>query len=507
MNDIYDITIIGSGLSGLICGYILSKEGYNVCVLEKNKQVGGCLQTFVRDKCIFDVGVHYIGGLAEGQTLNQYFKYLGIMDQLHLQRMDMEAFDTISFEGDDQSYQMAQGHQQFIDSLARQFPNEQEGLKNYGKAIRAICQKFPLYHLDINSAYPTDLSHLGINAKQKIASMIADPILQAVLAGNNILYAGRGSSTPFHLHAMVLNSYIESAWRCVDGGSQIARLLVKNIRKHGGKIYKRKEVDQFILTGNSIKAVRLTSGEEIQTKEVISSAHPSQLSRFVRAQNSRLRKAYLNRINSLKATPAVFSAHYTLQPDTVKYLNTNYYHNKTTAVWEAIEQNTTNWPTTYLALTPSVSKSTVYADSFAVMCYMDYEEVRQWENSFNTVSNEQFRGEDYAVFKAQKAALLLEQLCKKFPQLKGNVLHTHVSTPLSFRDYIGCPTGSFYGFERNYQDPMKTALAVQTRIPNLSLTGQNINTHGILGVTVSGVLACLKFVDRKKLLTDIVAAT
>lgn len=32
----YDIIIIGSGLGGLECGAILSKEGYNVCVLEKN---------------------------------------------------------------------------------------------------------------------------------------------------------------------------------------------------------------------------------------------------------------------------------------------------------------------------------------------------------------------------------------------------------------------------------------------------------------------------------------
>lgn len=31
----YDIIIIGSGLGGLECGAILSKEGFNVCVVEK----------------------------------------------------------------------------------------------------------------------------------------------------------------------------------------------------------------------------------------------------------------------------------------------------------------------------------------------------------------------------------------------------------------------------------------------------------------------------------------
>ncbi|HRW84220.1 MAG TPA: NAD(P)-binding protein, partial [Bacteroidales bacterium] len=42
----YDAVIIGSGLGGLQCGFILSREGYNVCIIEKNSQLGGCLQTF-----------------------------------------------------------------------------------------------------------------------------------------------------------------------------------------------------------------------------------------------------------------------------------------------------------------------------------------------------------------------------------------------------------------------------------------------------------------------------
>lgn len=38
--------IIGSGLGGLECGFILAKHGYEVTVLEQGKHIGGCLQTF-----------------------------------------------------------------------------------------------------------------------------------------------------------------------------------------------------------------------------------------------------------------------------------------------------------------------------------------------------------------------------------------------------------------------------------------------------------------------------
>src|SRR5690554_4115876 len=91
-------------MGGLVSAVILAKEGKNVCVLEKNNQYGGNLQTFARDKTIFDTGVHYIGGLDKGQNLYHLFKYLDILEDIQLEKMDINAYDYIHFEGDDKSY-------------------------------------------------------------------------------------------------------------------------------------------------------------------------------------------------------------------------------------------------------------------------------------------------------------------------------------------------------------------------------------------------------------------
>src|SRR4249920_4277862 len=109
MKNEFDIVVIGSGMGGLVCADLLGREGYKVCVLEKNKQIGGCLQTYVRDRVIFDSGVHYMGGLDKGQNLYQIFKYLGLMDKLKLQKMDV-VFDKIMIAGDDTVYEYAQGY-------------------------------------------------------------------------------------------------------------------------------------------------------------------------------------------------------------------------------------------------------------------------------------------------------------------------------------------------------------------------------------------------------------
>lgn len=143
MSKPYDIVIIGSGLGGLCCATILSKEGYKVCVLEKNRQLGGSLQIFSRDKVIFDTGIHYIGGLDEGQNLYRYFKYLGLMDKLRLKRMDMDGFDRISFEGDETEYKHAQGYENFIRVLSEQFPGEEKNIRAYCEKMQEICRFFP----------------------------------------------------------------------------------------------------------------------------------------------------------------------------------------------------------------------------------------------------------------------------------------------------------------------------------------------------------------------------
>ncbi|HET9278238.1 MAG TPA: NAD(P)-binding protein, partial [Flavitalea sp.] len=223
----FDVLIIGSGMGGLVCGAILGMEGYKVCILEKNKQLGGCLQTYVRDRVIFDSGVHYLGGLEKGQNLYQIFKYLGLMDKLKLQKMDEDAFDKIVIDSDGKEYVYAQGYENFIAKLVVDFPDEETSIRQYCDKIKEVCSRFPLYNLR-SGGYDEKEGVLGIDTRGYIESVTDNKTLQAVLAGNNPLYAGQGDKTPFYVHALILNSYIESSYKCIDGGSQISKLLAKN---------------------------------------------------------------------------------------------------------------------------------------------------------------------------------------------------------------------------------------------------------------------------------------
>ena len=123
----FDVLIIGTGMGGLVCGNILAKQGYSVCMVEKNKQLGGCLQIYVRNRVIFDSGVHYIGGLDKGQNLYQIFKWLGLMDELKLEKMDPD-FDRIILGDDQKEYRFMQGYDAFEQEMIREFPDEEKAI-------------------------------------------------------------------------------------------------------------------------------------------------------------------------------------------------------------------------------------------------------------------------------------------------------------------------------------------------------------------------------------------
>jgi len=237
LSDRYDTVIIGSGLGGLCSAFILSKEGFKVCVLEKNRQLGGSLQIFSRNKVIFDTGIHYIGGLNPGQNLYRYFNYFGLMDKLKLLKMDETGFDRITFKGDPTEYLHSQGYENFIQVLSNQFPGEEQNLRRYCAKMQDICSFFPLYNLEEGQKDLFTAKFLETDTKTFIESVTANKKLQSVLAGSNPLYAGEADKTPLYVHALVVNTYIESAWKCIDGGDQIARILADYIKSMVGEIF------------------------------------------------------------------------------------------------------------------------------------------------------------------------------------------------------------------------------------------------------------------------------
>lgn len=496
----YDVVIVGSGLGGLTSAIILAKEGKKVCVLEKNQQFGGNLQTFARDKKLFDTGVHYIGALGEGQNLNKYFSYIGIMDALKLSKMDEDAYDVISFGDADVEYPHAQGYENFTKQLLKYFPEEEVAIKEYCKKIQEICDAFPLYNLDYGNGHPIEI--LSINAQKYFEELTDNKKLRAVLAGSNFLYAGIPDKTPLYVHALSVNSYIQSAWRCINGGSQITKQLIKQLKKYGGEVYKRKEVINFSSEGKRIISANTKDGSAYYGDIFISNIEPKTTLDMVGKE--KFRKPYYRRIKELEVLPAAFSVYVVLKPNTVKYVNHNNYHFKdSTRVWNANEYTAESWPEAFMLSMNISEENQLWAESLTGITYLHFSEFKEWQNTQNTIVNPSNRGEAYEAFKQEKTQVFMREIEKRFPHIKGNIKAVYASTPLSYRDYIGGFEGNLYGYIKDSENPLKTFISPRTKLENLFMTGQSINMHGVLGVTIGAVLTCTEIIGKQYLVDKI----
>ena len=491
----YDVIIIGSGLGGLVSGAILAKEGLRVLVLEKGKKIGGLLHNFKREHTIFNTGMNYIGSLEKDGFLYQYFNYLGIMDQLQLKRMDIQAYEEISFSHHHQNYHYAQGKENFENTLASLFPQDSDTIKQYTSKLWNITDQFPLLFLQNYDQIKKGSDYLNGGASEFIESLTSNIRLQEVLGATNSLYGGVKNKTPLYIHSLVNRQFIESAWRFVDGSQQLANALQQKIEDAGGQVRNRSHVVKISTQYKDESWVEIEDGERIAARNIISNIHPATTLSML--EDNRLKTVYRKRITELPNTKGFFNLYIIFKPDSFPYLNRNYYHFLQDDVWES-NTNSSSWPSFFMFYTGCSSVEQQYAQNASVLTYMDYAEVMQWEGT-----QKGLRGDDYEAFKQHKAEMLLQALEERFPDFKRSIQSWYTATPLTYEHYTGAPQGTAYGIQKDHHNPYKSIILPKTKIPNLFFTGQNLNMHGALGVTIGAVLTCAEILGFDYLVNKI----
>jgi all-trans-retinol 13,14-reductase len=105
--------------------------------------------------------------------------------------------------------------------------------------------------------------------------------------------------------------------------------------------------------------------------------------------------------------------------------------------------------------------------------------------------------------KRNMAEKCIEVASKYVEGLKEAVKNVYTSTPLTYADYTGTMHGSAYGIRKDYNSLMYTVLTPRTPVSNLLLTGQNLNLHGILGVSMTSIFTCAEILGMDIVVNDL----
>lgn len=472
------VIIIGAGLGGLQCGYVLAKNGYDVTVLEQGLQIGGCLQTYRRGNAVFDTGFHYVGGLGKGESLEWLLKYYGL-DSLPWVELDRNCVDRIVIG--DNSYSLSAGHGNFVDTLSASFPAEREGLLRYVSRLKSIGDT-----IKSNFGTGETMPLFGMSAYDFLCECISDPLLRRVLSGASLRLKYDRDTLPLYIFAQINNSFIQSGWRLKGGGSVIAESLSEGIKAFGGKVITRSRVELLKETDGRITCAVDGNGNLHQGDIFISDIHPSATLALI-PEGGSIKKVYRKRISALRNSKGVFTVNAVIKPGTLPYVNSNIYlHSEDADVWTDKGRS--------LMISYSVPDGGKYATNIDLLSYLDFTELEKWSDG-----KPMFRGEEYETFKRAYAEDCIRFAEKAVPGLSGAIERYYTSTSLTYRDYTATPHGSAFGIMKDWRSPLTTVLSPRTPVENLLLTGQNLNLHGVLGVSMTSLYTCAQILGLDKI--------
>ena len=140
----------------------------------------------------------------------------------------------------------------------------------------------------------------------------------------------------------------------------------------------------------------------------------------------------------------------------------------------------------------------VYATTIDLLTPVDYSEWEQWSSSKLGA-----RPKSYYDYKTNKAEEVINFTCKYIPELRDAIDVYYTSSPLTYSYYTGTVNGSAYGIMKDCNNVMTTFLTPKTPVKNLFMTGQNLNLHGILGVSMTSSLTCAEIVGMDKIVSEI----
>lgn len=490
--------IIGGGLGGLFTGAILSKEGIDVTVIEKNAILGGGLQSFVRFGEVFDTGMHVIGGMQPGGNIRRICEYLGVFDKVHIKDIDPETTDTLYFAEDKKSYHISQGKTEFVNALSKDFPAEKENLTAYVDALYNIVDELDMFYLKPSADFIfVHSEEFMMAANDFISKYIRDPKLCNILAYMNPLYGGKKNMTPAYIHALISVLYINGPSRFAGGSYLFANTLRDCIIENNGKVICGDGVKAITTEDRMVTGVRTEKGFEFTADWYISAIHPCTLFKLME-DPSVFPKAYRNRLNEIPNSYSAFTLNIKLKPGTFRYINHSaYYMSSYDNIW-SFDDPQKEWPLGFLYMTPPDIEQGEFSRKMVITAPMTWNEVKKWEDT--KVGH---RGKEYEEWKAECAEKLISRLEELYPDFRDCIEAINTASPLTIRDFYAVKEGSMCGYSKDCNNITLSQVPVVTKVRNLLLTGQNCNVHGFCGVPLTAINTCEVILGRNYVINKI----
>jgi phytoene dehydrogenase-like protein len=457
----YDTIIIGAGMSGLAAGIRLAYYDQRVCILERHYTIGG-LNSFYRLRGRdYDVGLHALTNVTPKGTKTGPLARL--LRQLRFRWDDFaiapQIGSEIAFPG--VRLKFDNNDRTLRDEVAWAFPHEADSFDRLTREIVAYD--------DLSE------SHAGVSARDVASSMLRDPLLVEMLFCPLMFYgSAREHDMDWGQFSIMFRSiFLEGLGRPAAGVRLILKHLVRKFRSLGGELKLRAGVKRLAVENGRVSRVVLEGDEEIEGRNVVSSAGWCETMRLcddgqpVLTSRTPGQLTFCETIATLDKSPAELG-----HDRTITFFND---HDK--FVWQKPDE-----------LCDVRSGVICSPNNFAYDAPLEDNTIR-----ITALANfDRWRALDEPAYRLEKLRWydrINESAVRFVPDYRGHVIDTDMFTPTTIVRYSGHDNGAVYGAPEKQMDG-------RTHLENLFVCGTDQGFVGIIGSITSGIAManrhCLK---------------
>ena len=272
-----NIHIIGSGFSALSASCYLSKQGYNVTILEKNDTLGGRARQFKKDGFTFDIGPSWYW---MPDVFERFFADFGKKPS------DYYTLDKLSpgyevYFGENSSLKISEN----LEDIYKMFEAEEKGsakhLKsfldsaksNYNTAIKDLVYKPGVSPLElVNTTTITRVTQFFSTIRKQVRKNIKNPKLIKILEFPVLFLGAKPTNTPAFYNFMNYADFGLGTWHPRGGMYTVIEGIVSLAESLGVNFKTNANVEK-IITDTSKNVVGLkVNGETVATTLVLSGA-------------------------------------------------------------------------------------------------------------------------------------------------------------------------------------------------------------------------------------------
>ncbi|MGI4862392.1 MAG: phytoene desaturase family protein [Janthinobacterium lividum] len=505
----YDTIIIGSGAGGLSAAICLARAGQRVLVLEQHYVPGGWCHSFYLDGHRFSPGVHYLGMLGPEQATAKLYQGLGIANDLVFFQMNPTGYEHCWIGPARVDLPAGIGH--LGAALARQFPHEEKGLREYLKVVQQVNEQLHLipkmngFWDNVTIPFRTaQLGKYGLFSLRRVLDWhIKDPLLKGVLnvqCGDHGLPPGQAS---FPFHCAVMGHYLEGGYYPSGGGAALVKAMTTALKQHGGEVRTGAAVQRILTEAagpNKRRAVgvELASGEMISAQCIISNADPEKTYQLVGHEHiSEKLKAKLAKTSYSVTSLMLFLVvdmdvrQAGLDSGNIWLLKNPDLDQVFTEMKAADILSEDEFPALFISCTTLKDPASYDGrhHCLELVTFIDYQAFQEFDAEGET------RSGAYLSYKKRIAEKLLNSLARVMPGIREHIVRQELGTPLTNEFYVSATRGNVYGTEKNFWQTGPFAFRNQSEIENLYLCGASILSHGVAGASYSGVQTAAKILN------------